>query len=203
MVKVKICGITSRRDAWAALDAGADALGFVLHPASPRVVSPAAARAIIRTLPPLVVPVGVLVNRSVREIRALSAGCGFTLAQLHGDEPPALAHQAGVPVMKAFRVRGAADVAQARRYDVALYLFDSFSPVSQGGTGISFPWKLLKGMRLRKPFLLAGGLTPGNVRSAVALVRPFGVDVSGGVERAPGQKDPVRMKRFVREAKGA
>lgn len=203
MVKVKICGITSRRDAWAALDAGADALGFVLHPLSPRRVTPVAARAIIRTLPPLVLPVGVFVNRRASEIRKLAAVCGFKLVQLHGDEPPSVVDQVGLPVMKALRVQSTADVAQARRYRVALYLFDSCDPVKQGGTGRRFPWKFLRGVNLRAPFLLAGGLAPGNVRTAVRAVRPFGVDVSSGVERAPGVKDPALLKQFIWAAKSA
>lgn len=203
MVRVKICGITSRRDAWAAVDAGADALGFVLHPPSPRSASLEEAGSIIRTLPRFVVPVAVVVNRPAGFVRNLVRNRGFKLVQMHGDETPAAVRRAGVPVMKAIRVRGRADMAMARRYRAEFLLFDSFDPDRRGGTGRPFPAGILRRARVPVPFFLAGGLNPENVRRAVRSVRPFGVDASSGVEARPGVKDHARVREFVRAAKAA
>ncbi len=202
-VRVKICGLTSRRDAFAAVEAGADALGFNFHPASPRCVTPAFARAVVRSLPPFVAPVGLFVNRPVRDVAAICRAAGLRMAQLHGDEPvPDIRRLAPLPVMKVIRVRDRQSVLRARRYGrAALRLFDAYDERAFGGTGRRFNWALLKGAP--RPFMLAGGLTPANVRRAVRTVRPYGVDVSSGVERAPGIKDHAKMRAFIRAAKSA
>ena len=144
MVKVKICGITSLKDAWEALDAGADALGFVFYPPSSRKVSPGEARAIIRTLPPLVTPVGVFVDEDIRVIARLSESCGLKLVQLHGSETPRMVSDLGLASMKVIRVRGAADVKEARRFGSRLIMFDSWDSTAPGGTGKKFAWSALK-----------------------------------------------------------
>ena len=202
-VRVKICGVTSRRDAFAAVDAGADAVGFNFHRASPRCVTPALARSIVRALPPLVTPVGVFVDRPASDVRRICRTTGIRLAQLHGDEPPAaLRALEPLPVMKAIRVRDRGCVRSAAWYGrAALLLFDAYDASAYGGSGHRFNWALLKGFR--RPFLLAGGLTPANVARAVRAVRPFGVDVASGVESRPGIKDHRKMRSFVRSAKSA
>lgn len=202
-VRVKICGLTSRRDAFAAVDAGADAVGFNFHPSSPRVVTPAFARSVVRSLPPFVTPVGLFVNRPAAEVARVCRFAGLRLAQLHGDEPPSVIRTLHpLPVLKVVRVRDRKSVRSADRYAAAaLLMFDTFDPAVRGGSGRRFNWKLLNGFR--RPFLLAGGLTPANVASAVRTVRPFGVDVASGVERRPGIKDHAKMSAFVRSAKTA
>lgn len=204
MVRVKICGITSRQDAFAALDAGADALGFNMIATSPRRISPPAARAIIRALPPLVTPVGVFAGAGPGAIRTQAAFCGFALAQVHGDEPPGLVGRIArsLDVLKVIRVRDARDIAAAAQFRRArLLLFDAYAPGRLGGTGATFQWTLLRRHRPRTPFLLAGGLTPANVAEAVRTVRPFGVDVASGVESSPRKKDVRKVRAFIRAAK--
>ncbi len=206
MVRVKICGLTTRADAFAAVDAGADALGFMLVASSPRRITPAAARAIVRALPPLVTPVGVFLDEAPAAVAARAAFCEFGLVQLHGAESPAAVARIGrtVPVMKVIRVRDARDIARAGRYRrAALRMFDTFDPAAAGGTGRRFDWGLLRRARPPRPWLLAGGLTPANVAGAVRCTRPYGVDVSSGVESSPGRKDARKVARFIREAKDA
>ena len=203
MVRVKICGITNKRDAWAAVDAGADAVGFMLYSRSPRAVSAAVARSIIRTLPQFVVPVAVLVNRSVRETERLVSACGFGLVQLHGEESPQVVRSISVPVMKVLRIATRRDLGRLRRYRPAMFLLDSYEDGRRGGTGRRIVSEALRGLRLKVPFFLAGGLNHGNVRQAVKMIRPFGVDASSGVERRPGSKDHSLLKKFIRAAKAA
>lgn len=202
-VRVKICGLTSRRDAFAAVEAGADAVGFNFHPASPRCVTPLFARSVARALPPFVTPVGLFVNRPSSEVARICRFAGLRMAQLHGEEPASdIRRLAPLPVLKAIRVRNRASVRLAGRYGgAALLLFDAYDPLLHGGTGRRFAGGLLRGVR--RPFLLAGGLTPANVRRAVRGIRPYGVDVASGVERAPGIKDHAKMRRFIRAAKSA
>jgi phosphoribosylanthranilate isomerase len=204
MVRVKICGITNRADAWGALDAGADALGFVFHRSSPRYVSPAEARTIVRGLPPLVTPVGVCVGGRPRDLRALASACGLALLQVHGPTAGRLVLTLRpFPVMQAVQVRVGSDLRALRRSRPALFLLDAFDPALAGGTGRRLDLAVVAGARLPAPFLLAGGLDPGNVAAAIRRVRPYGVDVSTGVERGPGRKDRAKMIRFVRAAKAA
>jgi len=217
MVRVKICGITSLKDAWAALDEGADVLGFVLVPGSPRKVSAGEARSIVRTLPPLAIAVGVFVDEEPGVVAEIAASCGFRFVQLHGDEPPAVVAAiggskaaaspaslaTGVPVIKAFRVATRADLKAACGYRPSMFLLDSRTRGPRGGTGVPLVWGRFRRLALPAPVVLAGGLTPLNVRRAIRTVRPYAVDVSSGVESAPGAKDRALMRRFIRAARGA
>ncbi|HEX5647405.1 MAG TPA: phosphoribosylanthranilate isomerase [Nitrospira sp.] len=205
MVKIKICGITNGDDAQVAVAAGADALGFVMYRKSPRWVEPSVARAIIADLPPFVLPVGVFVNEDAAAVRSLMDECGFALAQLHGDETAAYCQHLGRPVLKALRVRDRGSflaVAEFQgRASVRGVLIDAFSDQAYGGTGHRVDWTLAAEAARAVPILLAGGLTPSNVAEAVRLVRPYGVDVSSGVEKSPGKKDPEKVRAFIEAAR--
>jgi len=207
MVRVKVCGITSLKDAWAALDEGADALGFVLVPGSPRKVSAGEARSIVRTLPPFAIPVGVFVDEEPRVVAETAASCGFRFIQLHGDEPASVLKEAGVPVIKAFRVATRGDLKPAMAYRPSMFLIDSrgrgAGKGARGGMGIPLVWKRFRRLSLPAPLVLAGGLTPANVGRAIRAVLPYAVDVSSGVESFPGVKDRALMRRFIRAARGA
>jgi len=200
--RVKICGITRLEDALAALRLGADALGFNFWPGSRRYLAPAAARDIIRALPPLVATVGVFVDPSHDEAVAAAAVSGVQVLQLHGDEPPEACRRLPLPVLKGIRVRGEASLALLDRYQgaVAGFLLDADS-AGYGGSGQVFDWSLAARAAAAHPIVLAGGLTPANVAEAVRAVRPWGVDVASGVESAPGVKDHELVARFVRAAK--
>jgi phosphoribosylanthranilate isomerase len=202
MVRVKICGITTIEDALHAVQAGADALGFVFHAASPRNVSPEQAAAIIRALPPFVQAVGLFVNADSDFVNSTADRCRLDLVQLHGDEPPEYCDQVSRRVIKAFRVKDIASLDSVRNYRVAGILLDAYSPKAFGGTGLTFNWEIAQGANTYGPVILAGGLTPDNVRQAVERANPYGVDVSGGVEAAPGRKDPEKVREFIRRAKG-
>jgi phosphoribosylanthranilate isomerase len=202
MVSVKICGITNVDDARAAVEAGADALGFVFYPPSPRYVTPERARQIVHALPPFVTTVGLFVDEAAETINSIAARCGLDRVQLHGRETPAFCQLVERPVIKAFRVRGADSLAQLPRYQVAAYLLDAYvEGALPGGTGASFAWELAVEAKAYGPVILAGGLTPENVRRAIRQIRPYGVDVSTGVERAPGLKDHAKLRAFIARAK--
>lgn len=201
-VRVKICGITSVADMQAAVAAGADLIGLMFHPDSPRYVSLDTAREVARVVPPFVGRVGVFVNPPESDVWAAITACQLTLLQFHGDEPPEFCTQFGLMCIKAFRPRDVQDLAELLRYPTDAWLVDAWSPAARGGTGTLANWELaVQANQLGRPIFLAGGLTPENVAKAVRRVRPFGVDVSSGVERAPGQKDPQRMRAFVAAAK--
>jgi phosphoribosylanthranilate isomerase len=203
-VKVKICGITNVPDALAAAEAGADMIGLMFYEKSPRHITMAMAREIARQLPPFVVKVGVFVNPSEDLVSRAIGECGVTLLQFHGEETPEFCTQFGVMSMKAFRVRDAASLQPLPAYPTDAWLLDAFSAHQLGGTGATFNWDLAReAKQFGKPIFLAGGLTPENVAEAVRRVRPFGVDVSSGVESVPGRKDPARVRAFVNAAKGA
>lgn len=204
-VRVKICGITNLEDALAAVDAGADALGFMFYEKSPRHLTAAAAAEIIRRLPPFVTRVGVFVDALESTVRETIALCGLDTLQFHGDEPPEFCRRfAPLKVYKAFRVRGRESLNALTAYETDAWLLDSFSPEKRGGSGVSFEWDLaVEAAKLGRPVILAGGLTPANVADAVRRVRPFAVDVSSGVESAPGIKDTAKMREFIRAAREA
>lgn len=201
MVKVKICGITTVEDALHAAACGADALGFVFYEQSPRHVTEETARAIVAALPPFVTTVGLFVNEDPVRIEEIACRCGLDAIQLHGDEPPQGCHFPPRRVVKALRVRGAESLTDLDDYAVSAVLLDAWVPGSYGGTGHTFNWELAAAAARRRPVILAGGLTPENVAGAVAAVRPYGVDVSSGVEGAPGRKDPEKVAAFIRNAK--
>ncbi len=199
---MKICGITRLDDALAAVRAGADALGFNFWPRSKRYLPSEEARAIVRRLPAFVTAVGVFVDPSRDEVlRALErSGCG--VAQLHGNETPALCAALPVPVLKGIRLEGPRSLPQLASYDVQGFLLDAPS-AGYGGSGTTCDWALAAEIARELPIVLAGGLGPDNVAEAVRAVRPWAVDAASGVESAPGVKDPERMRRFVERAKEA
>lgn len=200
-VRVKICGITCLDDALAAVEAGADALGFVFAP-SPRRVTPEEAARIVRRLPPFVTTVGLVVDQDPRPI--LEA-CPLDAIQFHGSETPEMVAALGSRAIKAFRVRERADLEGLAEYaGAAAFLLDAFVPGRPGGTGERFPWDLaVEAKRFGVPVIVAGGLSPENVALCVRTTRPYGVDVSSGVEFEPGRKDPERVRAFIAAAKTA
>ena len=201
-VRVKICGITCQEDAAAALDAGADALGFMFYAPSPRAVAGRVAAEIIRALPPFIGKVGVFVNPSEEEVLQTIAACGLDTVQFHGHEAPEFCGRFGVKVIKAFRMEDAASLKALPGYPVSAWLLDSFVAGQFGGTGAKFNWDLaVQAKRLGCPVILAGGLTPENAAEAARRVRPFALDVSSGVESAPGRKDAAKMRAFIRAVK--
>jgi phosphoribosylanthranilate isomerase len=203
-VRVKICGITHTADALEAVEAGADALGFMFYERSPRQVSLTDAAAIIRCLPPFVAKVGVFVNPTRESVQRAMAECGLDTLQFHGEESSEFCGQFGLKVIKAFRISEAAALPALLAYATDAWLLDSYVPGQHGGTGERFNWNLaVEAKAHARPLILAGGLAPSNVAEAVRRVRPFGVDVSSGVESAPGEKDPAKMRAFVAAAKSA
>lgn len=199
MVRVKICGMNRAEDVVLAVRLGVHALGFIFAP-SPRQVSPEAVREIVRGLPPLVQTVGVFVNEDPARIREIVSFCGLDLVQLHGDESPADCEALMPRTVKAFRLKDEASLAAIEPYrgKVRAALFDAYSEEKRGGTGKTLDWDLAaRGKELEIPIILAGGLTPGNVRKAVSTVRPFAVDVNSGVEERPGRKSPALMERLM------
>lgn len=199
-VRVKICGITSLEDAWIAVEAGADALGFVFAP-SPRQVSVEQASRIVADLPPFVTTVGLVVNQDPRPILGT---CPLDVIQFHGDELPETVTSVGRRAIKAFRVRSLDDLNALSRYGSAsAWLLDAYVPGVRGGTGQQFPWALAQeARRFGHPIIVAGGLTPDNVAQCVEATHPYGVDVSSGVEASPGKKDPEKVRAFIRNARG-
>jgi phosphoribosylanthranilate isomerase len=201
-VKVKICGITNVPDALAAVEAGADALGFVFHAPSPRHVSLRAAAGIIRQLPSSVVKVGVFVNAEPDLVARAAGECGLSLLQFHGEESPEYCLQFGGMSMKAFRIRDAESLKMLSRYRTDAWLLDAYAPDKAGGTGATFNWNLaVEAKKYGRLIYLAGGLTPEIVARAVKRVQPYAVDVSSGVEAEPGKKDPAKLKAFIKAAK--
>jgi phosphoribosylanthranilate isomerase len=205
-VAVKICGITSPEDARAAAAAGADAIGLVFWPGSPRALDVEAARRVADAVPPLVLRVGVFVDAPASEIDRVAAVVGLDVVQLHGSEMPEACRLPGRRVLKALRVGEAFDPEQALRYEgrAAGLLLDAAVGALPGGSGRSFDWSQAAALRPRVGFLmLAGGLTAANVGDAIARVRPDAVDVSSGVEVAPGRKDREKMRAFVAAVRAA
>jgi phosphoribosylanthranilate isomerase len=199
---VKVCGITRLTDALHAVQQGATALGFVFWPHSPRFVTPERAREIIAELPSSVVSVGVFVNESVDGIGDVAARTGITTVQLHGDEPPVYADALQWPILRSVSVDEAADACEAWPADT-MFLVDAADRVRRGGTGQRVDWERAAGVARDWRIVLAGGLTPENVGHAIAAVRPYGVDVSSGVEQSPGVKDFNKVARFVANARSA
>lgn len=197
--RIKICGVTRAEDALAAAEAGADAVGFMLYPGSKRFVTWQQAESIGRVLPPFVAKVGVFVNASEEEIRRTVRQCGLNSVQLHGEESPGCCDAlADLCVVKAFRVKDRAILETLPAYRTRGWLLDSHVEGSRGGTGAMFDWEIAAAAaRLGTPVILAGGLKPGNVAEAVRATHPYGVDVSSGVESAPGIKDADLIRRFV------
>ncbi|AUZ60479.1 Phosphoribosylanthranilate isomerase [Pseudomonas sp. XWY-1] len=203
-VRSKICGITRIEDALAAAEAGADAIGFVFYAKSPRAVDVRQARAIIAELPPFVTTVGLFVNASRCELNEILEVVPLDLLQFHGDETPQDCEGYHRPWIKALRVRPGDDLEAASRLYAGArgILLDTYVPGVPGGTGEAFDWSLVPA-RLGKPIILAGGLSADNVGQAIAQVKPYAVDVSGGVEQAKGIKDAAKIAAFMRAVKQA
>jgi phosphoribosylanthranilate isomerase len=211
MVRIKICGVTTADDARLAADSGADAVGLNFYPKSPRFVTPTQAAAIVRALPAFTAPVGVFVGMPMRQACAIAYQLGLRAVQTYDPEPPdedafPFAH---IPAFRVKdkagleRVQVFAEVAKVAGHPVAAVLIDSQVEGMMGGTGQKAPWELLAGYEFLAPVILAGGLTPENVAEAIAVVRPWGIDVASGVESAPGRKDAAKVVRFVKNARAA
>ena len=200
-IKVKVCGITNGEDALAAVESGADALGFIFYEKSPRYVVPAIAGQIIAELPPLVMSVGVFVNEGLATVRSIMDTYHLGMAQLHGDENASYCHELSRPVIKALRLKNRESLLALAEYQgrgsVRGFVLDTFSELAYGGTGQVTDWTLAAEVAKSTPILLAGGLTPDNVTEAIRVVRPYGVDVSSGVESAPGKKDRAKLRAFL------
>jgi phosphoribosylanthranilate isomerase len=203
MTRVKICGITTGEDARLAVDAGADALGFIFVEGTPRYIAPAAAAAIIAGLPPFVTPVGVFWDHAAGHVKAVAEECRLGALQFHGDEPPEALAGFTLPVIKTIKVGGPADLDGLERYRVAAFLLDSLARWSDGEQREPIPWELARRVPRRHPVILSAGLTPDNVARAVAVAQPWGVDVNSGVEERPGTKSPDKVRRFIVAAKSA
>ena len=222
MTRVKICGITNLEDARMAVEAGADALGFIFVEKTPRFVTPEQATSIIRRLPPFVTPVGVFWDHPAGHVKAVVEACGLRVVQFHGDETPEDCQGYSVPVIKTIKLPPATTIDGLPEYRVterfgaflyrkvvAAYLLDSQARWSEGEGREPLEWRGIRVMaetqprEARVPIVLSGGLTPDNVATAVDIVRPFAVDVNSGVEAQPGKKDPHKVRRFIEATRRA
>jgi phosphoribosylanthranilate isomerase len=201
--RIKICGITTLDDARCAVAAGADALGFVFYTKSPRYITAEAASEIIAALPPFVTTVGLFVNMAGRDIEKTMETARLNVVQLHGDELPKDCIIPGYPVVKAVRIKSADSLKGVDRYPVSALLLDAWNDDYYGGTGEQFDWQLAKTFTADCPVILAGGLNPDNVAAAITTVHPYAVDVSSGVEVAPGQKDHDKIYQFIQQVRQA
>jgi phosphoribosylanthranilate isomerase len=203
MVRIKICGITNLEDALAAVEYGADALGFVFQPKSPRAVTPELAKTIVSALPPFITTVGVFVDTSKEEIEKIVSHVGLNIIQLHGSEPPD-ACQMSRKVIKAIRVRDLTALEPLKSYTVSAFLLDTYSPHTMGGTGQIFNWDIAVEAKKFGRIILAGGLNPENVEEAIRWVQPYGIDVATGVEgNEKGKKDHRKLRLFIEKARRA
>jgi phosphoribosylanthranilate isomerase len=202
MIRIKICGITNIEDALAAVDYGADALGFVFFEKSPRYITPEKAKEIVSYLPPFITTIGVFVNEETEKIKEVLEFTGIDVLQLHGDEQPDSC-RTWHRVIKAFRVRDFTDLKPLEKYRCSAILLDTYCPESFGGTGQMFNWDIAVEAKRFGRIVLSGGLNPDNIEKAIRWVRPYAVDVSSGVEEKKGKKDLKKMKAFIETAKAA
>jgi phosphoribosylanthranilate isomerase len=220
MTRVKVCGITNLEDARIAVEAGADALGFIFVEKTPRFVTPEQVAPIVRWLPPFVTPVGVFWDHPSGHVKAVAEACGLRALQFHGDEPPETLSGYSLPVIKTIKLPPASTIeglpelrvgelfgALKYRSVVSAVLLDTAVRWSEGERREPIEWKriaaagIMRGPGTRMHVVLSGGLVPENVREAIEIVRPFAVDVNSGVEARPGKKDPDKVRRFIAEAK--
>jgi phosphoribosylanthranilate isomerase len=198
MTQIKICGITNIDDALYAAESGADAIGFIFHPASPRFISPERAKEIVAALPQKMTTVGVFVNREAGEVARTADDCGLDLIQLHGDESPEYCRRfSPEKIIKAVFPGTPEDLPALDAYDVRAFLVDFRDAGRYGGTGKQADWELAATIGKTHPLILAGGLTIENIDEALATVAPDAVDINSGIEKAPGIKDHDRMKRII------
>ena len=200
-VKVKVCGMTSLKDALVAVEGGADAVGFIFYKKSPRSVTMKTVREIVLELPPFVDTVGVFVDETAEQINKIADYCNLDIIQLHGDESPTFCKKIRRKVIKAFRIKDMQSVKKLSSFQVSGFLLDTFSDNLHGGTGKVFDWNLALPAKKFGPVIMAGGLTPNNVQQAVRQIRPYGVDVCSGVESEPGIKDHKKVRAFLNNAK--
>ena len=205
MTRIKICGITNLDDGLEAIAAGVDALGFVFVPNTPRYITPSLAKLVIKQLPPFITNVGLFVDSEIDEIEDIVNHCKLDAVQLHGNESPEMCSQISLQtkVIKSFHVKKELQVLrnEIENYRVDAYLLDTFIKGKAGGTGQTFDWRIAEGLSQR--IILAGGLTPDNIGTAIAQLQPYGVDVSSGVEKSPGKKDTNKIYSFVRQVRKA
>jgi len=196
MIRVKICGITTPDDARLAVDLGASAIGMVFWPRSPRAIDVARATEIVAAVPPFVMTVGVFVNQT-GEAEAIARAAGLHAVQLHGDETPESYRDMAVRTIKAIGVTTTAAVEHAAAIPQrTTVLLDAHDPIKRGGTGQPIDWSIADAIARQRPVILSGGLNAGNVVLALETVRPAAIDVSSGVESAPGRKDPAKLRAF-------
>ena len=200
-VKVKICGMTNLKDVKVAVDGGVDAVGFIFYKKSPRSVTMQAVRKIVLELPPFVDSVGVFVNETAEQINKIADRCNLDRVQLHGNESPTFCKKIRRRVIKAIRVKDIQSLKKLSDYPVSSFLLDTFSEDQHGGTWRVFDWNLAYPAKRYGPIILAGGLTPNNVRQAIQRIQPYGVDVCSGVESQPGIKDHKMMQTFLKNVK--
>ncbi len=198
MIEIKICGITNLDDALAAYESGADALGFIFYPKSPRYVSPEKAKEIIENIPREITRVGVFVNHRAKEVKEIVEFCGLNLVQLHGDETPGYCRQFTASiVIKAFSPGTENDLQELKDYPVKAILMDTYDPGLFGGTGKTSSWELASKIRESHPLILSGGLDIDNIIEAIETVHPNAVDINSGVESSPGEKDHNKVKEII------
>jgi len=204
MVKVKICGITNLEDALASVRAGCDALGFAFFRKSPRYVTPQKVSSIVKHLPSHIIKIGVFVNARQDSVKRIARMCHLDMLQFHGTETPEYCRKfADYKVIKVFRVKDKLDLQEIQRYKPFAYLFDTFVKSKMGGTGKNFDWKLIRQLKgLRSPVFLSGGLAAGNVKKAIRIAEPCWVDVCSSIEMIPGKKDYLKVREFIKTAKG-
>jgi len=198
VTQIKICGITNREDAAFVAGCGADAVGFIFHQKSPRYVAPETVKQIIRKLPDDITTVGVFVDLNPLQVKDIVAFCGLDMVQLHGAESPA--YCGGFPpsqVIKACALKEEADVEHLGAYPVRAILVDAYDPVRHGGTGERADWTLAAKVKETHPLILAGGLSPVNIKEVIELVSPHAVDINSGVEASPGRKDHRKVKEVI------
>ena len=196
MLQVKICGITRLEDIFILIKYPVWALGFIQVETSPRYVKPDFAKKLISYLPNRIIPVGVFQDHSIQTVKQIREYCRFSMVQLHGNEEPSFCDRLGRGVIRAFRIGNKLDFIQMEHYQSVsdYFLFDTFVPGKNGGTGQPFSWKLLKGVeRLKQPFIISGGLSPDNIQKCLGITTPFGIDVNSGVESSPGEKDAQKV----------
>lgn len=198
MTEIKICGITNREDAFAAVDSGVDALGFIFYRKSPRYVSPEKAKDIIEGLPPAVTKVGVFVNQTVSEVKTIFDFCHLNLLQLHGNETPGYCSDFPAPfLIKAIAPKPGDDFGILLHYPVKAFLVDTYDPKRYGGTGKTSNWELAATLSATLHLILSGGLRKDNIRAAITAVSPMAVDINSGVEVSPGKKDHQKIREIV------
>ena len=197
MTRIKICGITHLKDALTAVNAGADALGFIFVPDTPRFVNSDQVAAIVAELPPFITTVGIFANKDAAKIKTIADQCRLDAVQLHADVTPEFCRNLDKKVIKVVRVKDESSLSILSNYDVNAFLLDTYVEGKMGGTGEVFDWNLALRAKHYGRIIVAGGLKPDNVAHAVRRVKPYGVDVGSGVESEPGRKDSDKIRKFV------